>query len=106
MYKRQVLQDGFGIATERRPFDTMKIWKESNLRPNKIGSLLSAVAHIVLNTFRTVECVIIELQRIIQFPPEVAPGYNVYVCGHYIEEIGKLESYISTSPWYGMPESV
>ncbi len=96
-----VLSEGFGVFTDRPPFDSLDIWNDVNLLQNKIGSLISVAAHVIQTTFQLVETIIVELPRAIQFAPTMAPGYGVFLHGYHIREAGKLSSYISERPWYG-----
>ena len=94
------MEDGFGVKTDELPFAKMPIWSEVNLRPNTIGSLHSAACYVIGTTLMTFDRMANLLCKMIQWPPPLAPGYDLYIRGDFIHELSRLNEGINETPWY------
>ena len=93
-------EKGFAIRTPDKPFSGMPIWCPTNSLPNELGSLLSVLAFIVHTTIGLCEMFATVLPQVIQFPPDIAPGYSVYMCGPHVGALAGLNEWIRIRPWY------
>jgi len=91
---------GFAVSIDTKPFSSMDIWCESNTQPNKLGSVRSLVAHLIISTFTAVEEFAHLMAQIIIFPPDVAPEYRIFICGAHSANLQNLDAYITGKPWY------
>ena len=93
-------EKGFAVSIDTKPFSSMDFWTDSNTQPYRLGSVKSLTAYLVSSTFRAVEEFAQLISRIIVFPDDIAPGYNVYICGPNTANLKNLDSYITEKPWY------
>jgi hypothetical protein len=104
-----VTEEGFAVSKDEKPFAAMDIWCDTNSLKNNLGSVRSVISHLICKTFAAFEHMIIELQHTIQFPPAVAPGYKIFMCGPHVSRLLTLRSDIRENPWYAkaanQPES-
>ena len=101
------LERGFAISKEDRPFRDMKIWCDANSGINHLGSVLTVVAHIIQTTFGTCDEFALELQRLIQFPPPVAPNYRIFTRGAQTSYLNFLADMVAGAmAWYAPPGRV
>jgi hypothetical protein len=91
---------GFAISMDTKPFSSMTIWSDQNTQPNRLGSVRSLMAHLIISTFRAVEEFADAMSRMIVFPSDVAPDYHVFICGPHIANLQDLESRITAKAWY------
>jgi hypothetical protein len=64
-------------------------------------SLLPLLAHVVLGTIETCNELVLAFGKQIALPPELAPGYRVFVRGPHNEALGWMRSVREGgSPWW------
>lgn len=76
-----VTERGFAIEADSAPFSTFDCWNDTHRYGDRYVSLRPALAHTIRNTLFTFETFEASMKRTIVFPPEVAPGYHVFVRG-------------------------
>jgi hypothetical protein len=97
-------EQGFAISKEDRPFRDMEIWCDANSGINHLGSVLAVVAHIIQTTFGTCDEFAAVLQRLIQFPPPVAPNHRIFTRGAHTSYLNFLADMVAgTKAWYAPP---
>ena len=89
---------GFAVAAGEQPFSELVAWDETELAPNKLGSLRFLVAHLVLGTFGVCEEFASVMARTLRLPSDIAPGYHVFIRGYYTQQLRRLEL-VCARPW-------
>jgi hypothetical protein len=74
-----VLSHGFAIQRETEPFASLGVWNEEDYCARDHAALRPALAAVVLNTISACESFIHALEQTVLLPPEVAPGYRVFL---------------------------
>lgn len=101
------MEQGFAISKEDRPFRDMEIWGDVNSGINHLGSVLAVVAHIIQTTFGTCDEFAAVLQRLIQFPPPIAPNHRIFIRGAHTSYLNFLADMVAGSKaWYAPPRRV
>jgi hypothetical protein len=96
-----ITERGFCVDPKEPPFSSFEGWKSEHRFNENIVSLLPWVAEIVLGTIRTCNQLLSTFASIIQFPPDIAPGYQVFVRGPYAEPFARvLQVNSGASPWW------
>lgn len=85
-----VTQSGFGVPTDRFPFDSMPIWNDSNTKSNNIGSFVSVAHHLVRKVLRALDDLADVLPQVVQFPPDLAPRVRVFLTGDHVPQLVAL----------------
>lgn len=93
---------GFAVEAESKIFLAFGkgIWKEETFLPNKLAPLKPVLAHIIGSTLRSMHNFAEAITQEIGFAEELAPGYRVFMRGHYINRLAKLNDYMQTDVWY------
>lgn len=91
--------EGFALSIEKEPFKDLHIWEVTNLKPNGLGSVRALMAFIILNTIHTLEDFTNIIKDIIQFLPDIAPSYHVFVRGENIGILNEIHEYLSGKEW-------
>jgi hypothetical protein len=91
---------GFAVSTRDYPFDALEIWCDTNLhQPNSLGSVRSLVGYLISGTLVALETFAHVLTKV-QLPPDVAPGYRVWVRGPNLNLLKEVQAWIEEKPWY------
>jgi hypothetical protein len=94
-------EKGFCVNPKLRPFNTFNVWHEEHFYNSDIASLLPWLSHIVLHTVDACSALMAAFASEIQFPPEIAPGYRVFVRGTNSNAIIELlKSHRGESAWW------
>ena len=91
---------GFAVRKDVYPFSSFDIWKEQDLLPNNLAPLRPAIAHVIHETLASCERFTDILKRTIQLPPDIAPGFSIFVRGFYTEHLLKLREILENEPWW------
>ncbi|MGD9807767.1 MAG: hypothetical protein AB7E76_08000 [Deferribacterales bacterium] len=91
--------EGFALSIEKNPFKDLHIWEVTNVKPNGLGSVRALMAYIILNTINSLEDFANVIQHIIQFPPDIAPDYHVFIRGENIGVLNELYAYFYGDEW-------
>jgi len=91
---------GFAVSIDTKPFSSMSIWSDKNTQPNKLGSVKSFTAYLIISTFKAIEEFARVMSKIIVFPPDIAPDYHVFICGPHVSYLQNLSTHIQDEPWY------
>jgi len=96
-----VTERGFCVNPKEPPFSSFKGWRPEHQYNENIVSLLPWVAEIVHGTINTCSILLSTFASIIRFPPEIAPGYQVFVRGPYAASLASvLQVSSGASPWW------
>ncbi len=95
-----VTERGFAVDADTQPFASFGVWNEEHMLPNRLASLRPAIAHIILNTLGACEDLAQIIQRIILFPPEIAPGFQLYLRSFHNRELIALEDVRANCLWW------
>jgi hypothetical protein len=74
-----VTEKGFCVDPKAGPFADFKMWDKAHYFNDNIASLLPWVAHVVFQTIHCCTEIMAAFARQIQFPPEIAPEYHVFI---------------------------
>ena len=83
-------EKGFCINPKLPPFESFAVWGDQHRYNDNIVSLLPWLAHVVLHTVDACSALMTAFASQIEFPPEIAPGYRVFVRGVNSDVIGDL----------------
>lgn len=95
-----VTERGFAVSKETEPFASFNAWQQDQIQPNGLASIRPALAHVVIETIKSCEDFAHTIQRIIRFPPDIAPGFRLFLRGYHNEELILLESVKANSQWW------
>jgi hypothetical protein len=77
-----VTDKGFCVDPKASPFADFKIWEKTHYFNQNIVSLLPWLTHVVFQTIGCCTDILTAFAQQIQFPPEIAPGYRVFIRDH------------------------
>lgn len=95
-----VTERGFAVHAATKPFSEFGVWNDNHKLPNELCSLRPAIAHIVNETLRACEDYAETVQRIIQYPPPVVPGFGFFMRGHFTDQLHKNSKVLSECLWW------
>lgn len=90
---------GHAVQATREPFATFDVWDEDDFLENDLAPLWPFTAHIIHHTITAMNRFQEALMTEIGFPPAIAPGYNVYMTGEYIHNLGRLGTLMEDEKW-------
>jgi|BarGraIncu00431A_1022009.scaffolds.fasta_scaffold18491_2 hypothetical protein len=94
-------EKGFCVDPKLPPFNAFDIWKEQHYYNTNIASLLPWLSHVIIHTIDACSALMTAFANQVQFPPEIAPGYRVYVRGTNSDAIiDLLRSHRGESVWW------
>src|SRR5262249_46392679 len=73
-----------------RPFDGFPKWEECHRYNSNLVSFLPWLAYVVVQTINACNDLTTAFAHQIKFPPELAPGYRVFVRGENGDVAGEL----------------
>lgn len=95
-----VTERGFAVRSDTEPFASFNVWDEMHLLPNQLASVRPVLAHVILETLRACEEFSITIQSIISFPPDIAPGFRLFLRGSYNRELLEMNSIRDSCLWW------
>lgn len=96
-----VTERGFCINPKQRPFSTFGAWHPEHYYNENIATALPWIANLILQTIQACNDLMNAFGQVIQLPPEIAPGYRVYVRGPHNENVAEiLKVHSGGSPWW------
>ncbi|WP_437304842.1 hypothetical protein [Sorangium sp. So ce388] len=94
-------EKGFCIQKHMREFADLPIWREEHAFNENIVSLLPLIAYVVLGTIEACNNVMLAFAREIVLPPEIAPGYRVFIRGPHNDALIWMQEVANgASPWW------
>ncbi|MFG1191777.1 hypothetical protein [Xanthobacter flavus] len=98
-----VTEKGFCVDREAQTFSHFE-WKENHRYNDRLVSLLPWVAHIIFGTMQACEQIVGAFASVISMPPEMAPGYRVFIRDPANRELHKLSAVVDgRAVWWSDP---
>lgn len=92
---------GFCVNPKAAPFSSFDGWRTDHYYSENLASLLPWVASTIVQTIDACGSLMDTFASVIQLPPEIAPGYRVFVRGPHTEALAELlQVHAGTSPWW------
>jgi hypothetical protein len=92
---------GVCVNPKVAPFSLFNAWRPEHYYNENIVSVLPWLASIILETINACNRLTGVLAIVISMPPEIAPGYKIFVRGpHNDALVGLLAVYSGASPWW------
>lgn len=92
---------GFCVDSREAPFSLFVTWHDTHRYNENLVSVLPWVASVVLNTINACNRLMLVVASVIKFPPEIAPGYRVFVRGPSTPALfNVLQIHEGGSPWW------
>jgi hypothetical protein len=92
---------GFCVDPKERPFVWFPDWQQEHRYNDNLVSVLPWIADLVLGTIDACSRLMNAFGSIIRFPPEIAPGYRVFVRGPHNEALAEvLRVARGGKPWW------
>jgi len=95
-----VTERGFAVSADVEPFASFGVWNDEHMLPNRLASLRPVVAHVITETLRACEDFAQSIQRVIQFPPEIAPGFKLFLRGFHNRHLMDMKAVLSNCEWW------
>lgn len=99
-------EKGFCVHRSLSVLTKLGGWSVQHRYSDNLVSLLPLVAHVVCGSIGACDAVIDALATEVQFPPELAPGYRVFVRSYHNDALLRLiRVHEGGSPWSGDVET-
>lgn len=95
-----VTDRGFAVHKDTKPFCEFGVWREDDLLPNNLASLRPALGFLVLKTIEICERFAVMLEHTIKWPPDLAPGYRLFIRGFHNAALLRAGQSISGEAWW------
>jgi hypothetical protein len=97
-----VVEKGFAIGREQPLFKTFpEIWLKEHAYNENVYSLRPLIAHVAVNALHTCTLAAHALAKSLAFPPEVAPGYRVFIRAPHSSALLKAQAVLEgANPWW------
>lgn len=93
---------GFCVEPNSSPFSEFTAWRPEHYFNEHIASVLPWLADLVLQTIDACNSLMRAFAAVVLFPPEIAPGYRIFVRGAYNPALAQvLDVHNGGSPWWG-----
>lgn len=92
---------GFCVDPKGAPFSLFNGWRLEHCYNENLVSVLPWLVHIILETINACNRLSGAFATVIGMPPEIAPGYSIFVRGpHNDALVALLAVYSGASPWW------
>lgn len=95
-----VTEKGFAVRADVEPFASFGVWNDEHMLPNRLASLRPVVAHVITETLRACEDFAQSIQKVITFPPELAPGFKLFLRGFHNSHLMDMKAVLSNCEWW------
>lgn len=95
-----VTEKGFAVNADVQPFASFGVWNEEHMLPNRLASLRPVIAHVITETLLACEDFAKTIQRIIRFPPEIAPGFRLFLRGYHNNQLHAMKDVLKNCEWW------
>jgi hypothetical protein len=93
---------GFCVSPKALPFSSFDGWRPEHYDNENIVSVLPWIADTILQTIDACNRLTVAFASVIQLPPEIAPGYFIFVRGPHNQALVELlQVNAGASPWWG-----
>lgn len=94
-------EKGFCVNPQTKPFSSYINFNDNHRYNENLVSVLPWVADIVFRTIEACNALMFSLASVIKFPPEIAPGFHVFVRGPSNRALAEVLSiHDGGSPWW------
>jgi len=91
---------GFGIDSEYEPFKRFNVWKKEYFINETIAPVRPIICHVIYETFMIMNRFVKMLNDVnIQFPPDIAPGYLLFLRTSNSHLLQKIDEHILHNVW-------
>jgi hypothetical protein len=92
---------GFCVSPKTAPFSSFEGWRPEHYFSENIVSLTPWIANTILQTIQACSSLMSTFASVIEMPPEIAPGYRIFVRGPHNEALaGLLNVHSGGSAWW------
>ncbi len=91
---------GFAIQDHTIPFRDFGVWNEEHKLPNGLASARPIIAHVIHQTLQACEDFSTTIQKIILFPPEIVPGFRLFIRGQNMSYLLDLDRIQQNCLWW------
>ncbi len=95
-----VTEKGFAVSADAEPFVSFGVWNDEHMLPNRLASLRPIVAHVITETLRSCEDFADVIKKIICFPPEIAPGFRLFLRGYHNRQLLAMNDVLANCSWW------
>lgn len=95
-----VTEKGFAVNANVEPFALFGVWNEEHMLPNRLASLRPAIAHVITETFRACEDFSQTIQHTIHFPPDIVPGFKLFLRGYHNQQLLAMQDILKNCSWW------
>jgi hypothetical protein len=96
-----VTDRGFCVDPTRKPFASFDIWSEASRFNERLSCLRVFLAHLVFTSIDRCSALVDGLARSVTFPPDLAPGYKVFVRGPHNHALATAQAISEGGdPWW------
>jgi len=93
---------GFCANPKFPPFSSFSSWQQGHYYNDNLVSIMPWVGDVILRTIDACNSLMTAFASVILLPPEIAPGYHIYVRGPHTDAVVQaLDIYKGASPWWG-----
>ena len=96
-----ITDKGFAINSGTQPFASFGVWNDKHMLPNNLASLRPPIAYVIKKTLTACEDFSKIIQNIIKFPPEIVPGFRLFIRGYHNQQLLEIEDVINQCKWWG-----
>jgi len=94
-----IMEDGFAVPVNEKPFSDIHIWDHTELKKNNLGSVRALIAYIILNTLNALQEFSQVIQSVMKLPEDISPDYNIFITGENIGILSQLHKYAEGNEW-------
>jgi hypothetical protein len=93
---------GFAVSADFKPFADLNVWNKDTFLQNNLAPLKPIVASVIMSALTVMGNFAILFSQSITLPPDIAPGYHVYMAGPYTSKLQprELSTYFTSNCWY------
>jgi hypothetical protein len=95
-----VTEKGFAVPRRMAPFSGFNVWTTEHMLPNELCSLRPAIGHVILETLLACEDYAATCQAVIQHPPPVAPGLQLFARGYFNQALSDCLAAVEHCAWW------
>jgi hypothetical protein len=95
-----VTEKGFAVRADTEPFASFGVWNEEHMLKNRLASLRPIIAYVITKTFNACDDFAGIISEIIRWPPEIVPGFKLYVRGFHNTELIILNDVLENCSWW------
>lgn len=94
-------EEGYSVQATMEPFAGVDVWDEGTFLQNDLAPIWPPIAHTIQHSLTAMNRFQRALTTEIEFPPEIAPGYKVWIRGQFVHNLGYLQDLIDDDVWGG-----